>query len=70
MDTATVTVRDYWERYSQPGDETIPIAGWDGWEIEAHDDGLCLLSPGTSARELRYRDDSTCALAELLHIAD
>jgi len=59
-----MTVREHYDLHGET------ISGWDGWTIEAHDNGLTVCSPGTCAQELGYPDESNEDINDLLNNAN
>lgn len=63
------TVRDYFERHDD-GRGCVAIEDWSGWEIESHDQGFAVCSPGTNAESLGCPDDSGEDLEDFLRRAN
>ena len=60
-----MTIGDYYK--SRGGGQTVAVDEiGDEWEIESHDRGICLLSPGTDPGLLNYRDDSQATFRALV----
>lgn len=57
MTTTTPTIRELYEQGTELAD---------GWTIDAHEHGLTLCSPGTSAADLGHRDESDQPIGDLL----
>ena len=59
-------VNDFYEMYHEDGYCPIPESV-DGWEIRKHSNGYTVLSPGTSALELGFRNDGDIDLQEIIN---